>query len=270
MKVNRETYISGATKWIGTREGDSRHKVIVANYNRARVLPRGYRLQGKDAWCAGFMSAVAVEVGCEDVFPMECSCWYMEKKAGEMGYIIDRELADVGDFVLYDWEPDGDSDHVGCVVQRNGNTLKVIEGNKNDAVGYRNIGVRSKNIRVVFRIPWADGKQENNGDGDFSRLKSVATVAKEVVNGKWGNGAERVQRLTDAGYVASDVQAAVNKILKGEKVESEGRKSVEEVAREVVRGLWGNGNDRRTRLRNAGYDYTAIQKRVNEIYKNGV
>lgn len=266
MKVSREKYISGATKWQGTREGDSRHKVIVSNYNRQRVLPRGYRLQGKDAWCAGFMTAVAVEVGCDDVFPCECSCFYMEKKAGEMGYLIDREYADVGDFVLYDWEPDGDSDHVGCVVQRNGNTLKVIEGNKNNAVGYRNIGIRSKNIRAVFRIPWADN------DKVVSQLKDLAIVAKEVVNGEWGNGAERVRRLTDAGYNAVKVQDMVNRILHDEVIPERKptKEDIDKIAREVVRGKWGNGKERREKLRTAGYDYTLIQRRVNEIYKKGV
>ena len=42
-------------------------------------------------------------------------------------------------------------------------------------------------------------------------------------------------------------------------------KSVEEVAREVIRGEWGNGSDRRQRLEAAGYDYDTVQDRVNAI-----
>lgn len=42
-------------------------------------------------------------------------------------------------------------------------------------------------------------------------------------------------------------------------------KSVDEVAREVIRGEWGNGSDRRQRLKAAGYDYNAVQDRVNAI-----
>ena len=33
----------------------------------------------------------------------------------------------------------------------------------------------------------------------------------------------------------------------------------------MIRGEWGNGSDRRIRLTRAGYDYDAVQKRVNEI-----
>lgn len=45
------------------------------------------------------------------------------------------------------------------------------------------------------------------------------------------------------------------------------KKSVDEIAREVIHGKWGNGTDRKNRLTNAGYDYNAVQKRVNELMK---
>ena len=44
-------------------------------------------------------------------------------------------------------------------------------------------------------------------------------------------------------------------------------KTVDEIAREVIDGQWGNGEDRKKRLTDAGYDYAAVQKRVNEILK---
>lgn len=42
-------------------------------------------------------------------------------------------------------------------------------------------------------------------------------------------------------------------------------KSVDEVAREVIRGEWGNGSDRRQRLEAAGCVYDTVQDRVNAI-----
>lgn len=44
-------------------------------------------------------------------------------------------------------------------------------------------------------------------------LKSVSDVAKEVINGKWGNGSERKKRLTDAGYSYNEVKYLVNKMF---------------------------------------------------------
>ena len=43
------------------------------------------------------------------------------------------------------------------------------------------------------------------------------------------------------------------------------KKSIEEVAREVINGVWGTGSERRTQLTNAGYDYNLVQSRVNDI-----
>ena len=50
-----------------------------------------------------------------------------------------------------------------------------------------------------------------------------------------------------------------------EKEQAQPAKSVDEVAREVIRGEWGNGSDRRQRLEAAGYDYDTVQDRVNAI-----
>jgi N-acetylmuramoyl-L-alanine amidase len=44
--------------------------------------------------------------------------------------------------------------------------------------------------------------------------KSVTTIAKEVIQGKWGNGAERQKKLTEAGYNYAEVQKKVNQLLK--------------------------------------------------------
>ena len=44
--------------------------------------------------------------------------------------------------------------------------------------------------------------------------KTVTELAKEVIQGKWGNGSERKQKLTKAGYDYDRVQAEVNRLLK--------------------------------------------------------
>lgn len=44
-------------------------------------------------------------------------------------------------------------------------------------------------------------------------------------------------------------------------------KSIDVVAQEVIDGKWGNGEDRKRRLANAGYNYQIVQNRVNELLK---
>ena len=47
--------------------------------------------------------------------------------------------------------------------------------------------------------------------------------------------------------------------------ETVAKKSITEIAKEVIAGKWGNGNERKKRLIDAGYDYDAVQKKVNEL-----
>lgn len=93
--------------------------------------------------------------------------------------------------------------------------------------------------------------------------KSVDEIAKEVINGKWGNGDARKKALTDAGYDYNSVQTMVNSMLSGSTASAS--KSIEELAKEVIQGKWGNGQDRVNRLIKAGYDYNAVQKKVNQM-----
>ena len=96
-----------------------------------------------------------------------------------------------------------------------------------------------------------------------STTKTVDELAREVIQGMWGNGQDRKDRLTAAGYDYSAVQAKVNELM-GAKIPT---KSIDELAREVIAGKWGNGADRKNRLTAAGYNYSAVQARVNELLK---
>lgn len=90
--------------------------------------------------------------------------------------------------------------------------------------------------------------------------KTNEQIADEVIAGKWGNGVDRQNRLTAAGYSYNTVQAIVNAKLAGS---APAKKSNDTIADEVIKGLWGNGIDRRVRLAAAGYDYAAVQAIVN-------
>lgn len=98
-------------------------------------------------------------------------------------------------------------------------------------------------------------------------LKSLDTIAREVIRGDWGNGDDRKSRLEKAGYSYHAVQAKVNEILGGSQKPTSPSKSIDTIAREVIRGDWGNGKDRKNRLTAAGYNYNQVQKRVNELLK---
>lgn len=84
-------------------------------------------------------------------------------------------------------------------------------------------------------------------------------IADEVIAGAWGNGEDRKNRLSAAGYDPMVIQGIVNTKLNVPPA----KKSNDQVANEVIQGLWGNGVDRVNKLRSAGYDPVAIQNIVN-------
>lgn len=100
-----------------------------------------------------------------------------------------------------------------------------------------------------------------------NQSKLSETVAQEVLQGLWGNGQERYDNLTNAGYDAQAIQNRVNSLLSGETTTDYDvdNTDLDSVANEVLQGLWGNGQERYDRLTNAGYDAQAVQDRVNSL-----
>ena len=126
-----------ARLWLGRREADGSHREIIDVYNQIVPLPRGYRLRYDDPWCAGFVSAVAQELGLTAwIFP-ECGCSPMVELYRKAGRWMedDAYLPAPGDVLFYDWQDSGagdnrgQPDHVGYVLEVDGSMLTIIEGN---------------------------------------------------------------------------------------------------------------------------------------------
>lgn len=102
-----------------------------------------------------------------------------------------------------------------------------------------------------------------------SAKKSVDEVAKEVIRGEWGNGDERYNRLTNAGYNYKEIQAKVNELLNSNKPTPAPTPSVDilDLVRKTIRGDFGNGEARRKAL---GSNYDEVQRQVNLNLKNGL
>lgn len=258
-----KTIIELAQSWIGRKESDGTHKYIIDIYNAHNPLARNYKVKYTDAWCATTISALAIKCGFTDIIPTECSCQKMIELFKGLGSWVENEnrTPNVGDIIFYDWQDSGSgdnqgwSDHVGIVEKVSGTTITVIEGNYGDAVKRRTLQVNGKYIRG-YGVPKYDKEVV------VQTQKSITEIAKEVIRGDWGNGAERKRRLTQAGHDWYVVQKKVDELLGRKSTPS---KSVTEIAKEVINGQWGNGADRKSALEKAGYDYETIQKKVNEL-----
>ena len=95
--------------------------------------------------------------------------------------------------------------HVGIYVG-NGYTIESTLGARGDGVVKRKL---DSFWEYWFQCPYIEYTELH------ANAKSVDAVAHEVIAGKWGGGADRKKRLTNAGYDYYEVQAKVNEILRG-------------------------------------------------------
>ncbi|GFH40222.1 N-acetylmuramoyl-L-alanine amidase [Lactococcus insecticola] len=91
----------------------------------------------------------------------------------------------------------------------------------------------------------------------------LTAIAKQVIAGNFGNGADRKRNLEAKGYNYDQVQAKVNELL-GSTPVSKPAVDLNAIADAVIRGDYGNGDTRRQRIIAAGYDYNAVQALVNK------
>ena len=107
---------------------------------------------------------------------------------------------------------------------------------KKKVQAYMNVGSSTPTPKQLYRVrkSWSDAKSQI---GAFSSLENAKKACK-------------------AGYAVFDSN--------GKQVYP-AKKSVDEVAREVIQGKWSNGAERKKRLTAAGYDYNEVQKKVNTI-----
>ena len=208
--------LAQARAWIGKKESDQSFRIIIDIYNSHRPLARGYQVKYTDSWCATFVSAVAIRCNATYIIPPECGCQEMIKLFQSNGEWEENEarIPHAGDIIFYDWDDSGVgnntgyADHVGIVEKISSSTITVIEGNKSNAVGRRNIAVNARYIRG-YGIPRYQTERVTT-----SKKKPLDTIAREVIAGKWGNGDARKNALIAAGYDYSAIQARVNELLK--------------------------------------------------------
>jgi len=114
---------------------------------------------------------------------------------------------------------------------------------------------------------WDDGTQPNDGFADHIGI--VETVTGDYLTAIEGNYNNQVGRRTIPagwGYIRGYARPKYGPAAPAKPVfDINNLKSLDELAMEVLSGEWGNGSERVSALRAAGYDPDAVQARVNEI-----
>lgn len=129
---------------------------------------------------------------------------------------------------------------------------------------------KPETTKVTYKVQVGAFGSKANADALCAKVKASGFtpaiikvgILYKVVVGSYAkeSSAENLRKkLSKAGYTG------VITTQTGTAVVISKLKSVDTIAKEVLEGKWGNGKDRKTRLEKAGYDYEAVQKRVNEL-----
>lgn len=124
---------------------------------------------------------------------------------------------------------------------------------------------------VLYRVQTGAFKVKENADKQLAKVKAAGFDTYMVQAGgyykiqvgaysKKANADAMAAKLKAAGfdtYITTEQGKPVSA--------SPAKKSIDEIVREVIRGDWGNGQDRINRLKAAGYDPKKVQDRVNEL-----
>lgn len=233
----RSKVIQTAKKYLGCKESNGSHKQIIDRYNSHKPLARKYPVKYTDAWCATFVSAVAIECGYTDIMPTECSCSKMITLYKNLGrwQESDSHIPSLGDVIMYDWDDSGSgdnkgsADHVGIVVSVSGNKIKIIEGNYGDSVAYRTIKVNDKYIRGYCLPDYAskadsveaiapvtlpkDEKKEHILEWQKAAIADGFKFPKYGADGEWGAECESVAKNAIVKKRASYLYKNLTKIV---------------------------------------------------------
>ena len=108
-----------------------------------------YGFDGRVEWCACFVSWCADQCGYIDsgVIPKFAGCvngsqWFKDRgQWQEVGF-----TPEAGQIIFFDWEGDGETDHVGIVERCENGIVYTVEGNSGDACRQRSYPVGSRSI----------------------------------------------------------------------------------------------------------------------------
>lgn len=207
----RELLVATARAYMGANTYNGQKQEIIDIYNKNHPLPRGYKVQYTDAWCATFVSAMGYIAGFSRIVLPECSCPEMISKYMFANCWEERDdyVPKPGDIIFYDWDDNGHGDctgvpdHVGIVETCNGYNITVIEGNKGDTVGRRNLLVNSRYVRG-YGVPnyslLADEKEKPETKPESEETEMVYKTVNDVP--KWAY--KDIKALIDCDAIAGD------------------------------------------------------------------
>lgn len=125
----------------------------------------------------------------------------------------------------------------------------------------RYLGSKFDELAQLVTMRLGNIKEDNtNKGGNIVYKVQVGSFSSKA------NADAMVQRLKRAGFDAIIKTETVG-VSQAPKPSVTPKKPIQEIAREVINGKWGNGDVRKQRLASAGYNYAEVQNEVNKLLR---
>lgn len=130
-------------------------------------------------------------------------------------------------------------------------------------------GTAEQNLRLLNMLRSEGNAQavEPSATPNPEPKLTARQVAEQIYRGQgdWGNNPGRKQKVIERGYSWSEVQGIVNQLARGQSA-AKPKKSIDQMAREIIAGQHGNGHaNRRRSLGISQAEYDKVRRRVNQL-----
>lgn len=118
----------------------------------------------------------------------------------------------------------------------------------------------------VIVYNWGDSTQANDGYADH--IGYVEYVSGNTITAIEGNKNEAVERRSlpvGWGYIRGYAKPKYDNSSSKPNPPQQPSKTITEIAEDVIKGVYGNGDTRKNAIESMGYDYYKVQKEVNRI-----
>lgn len=118
----------------------------------------------------------------------------------------------------------------------------------------------------VIVYNWGDFTQPNDGYSDhIGYVESVSGNIITVIEGNKNVSVERRNIPVGWGYIRGYAKPKYDNSSSKPNPPQQPSKTITEIAEDVIKGVYGNGDTRKNAIESMGYDYYKVQKEVNRI-----
>ena len=145
--------------------------------------------------------------------------------------------------------------------------LNVRDG-KSGSVDYLNTARNPYKMCPAYILPhWTEFKKKVQAYMDAGSSTPATSSPKQLyrVRKSWADAKSQIGAFSSLENAKKSCKNGYAVFDSNGKQVYPAKKSIDEVAREVIQGKWGNGSERKNRLTAAGYDYNEVQKKVNQM-----